>query len=73
MTRRPTALIAFLFVATFAAPARAEPVLLRYGAAYSTLRSIYALPIVVADARASSNAKDWISKSSCRFPAAPTK
>ncbi|MFZ1065744.1 MAG: ABC transporter substrate-binding protein [Pseudolabrys sp.] len=49
MTRRPTALIAFLFVATFAAPARAEPVLLRYGAAYSTLRSIYALPIVVAD------------------------
>jgi ABC-type nitrate/sulfonate/bicarbonate transport system substrate-binding protein len=49
MTRRPIALITFLFVATFAAPARAEPVLLRYGAAYSTLRSIYALPIVVAD------------------------
>ncbi|HEX3339611.1 MAG TPA: ABC transporter substrate-binding protein [Pseudolabrys sp.] len=49
MTRRPAALVVFLFVATLAAPARAEPVLLRYGAAYSTLRSIYALPIVVAD------------------------
>ena len=49
MTRRPTALIVFLFVATLAAPAWAEPVLLRYGAAYSTLRSIFALPIVVAD------------------------
>jgi len=49
MTRKPSILFALLFAATFAMQAGAEPVVLRYGAAYSTLRSIYALPIVVAD------------------------
>ena len=44
---RHHAAIAVLFLA--AAPAVAEPITLRYGAAYSTLRSIYSLPIVVAD------------------------
>jgi ABC-type nitrate/sulfonate/bicarbonate transport system substrate-binding protein len=42
------ALGAFL-AAVFAAHASAEPLTLRYGQAYSTLRSIYSLPIVVAE------------------------
>lgn len=45
MTRLLATMIAFLI----AAPAGAEPITLRYGAAYSTLRSIYALPIAVAE------------------------
>ena len=45
MTRLPTVIAAILL----AAPASAEPIVLRYGAAYSTLRSIYSLPIVVAE------------------------
>ncbi|HUL87604.1 MAG TPA: ABC transporter substrate-binding protein [Pseudolabrys sp.] len=45
MRRLTAAIIAFLMVA----PAGAEPLTLRYGAAYSTLRSIYALPIVIAE------------------------
>ena len=49
MASAPTSAIALLFAATFATQATGEPVLLRYGTAYSTLRSIYALPIVVAD------------------------
>jgi len=51
MRGRPTTAIALFFAVIFAIPARAEPVLLRYGAAYSTLRSIYALPIMVAERR----------------------
>lgn len=49
MTRLPATAIALLIAGTLALPVRAEPLLLRYGAAYSTLRSIYALPIVVAE------------------------
>ena len=45
MTRLTAAIIALLTVA----PAGAEPLTLRYGAAYSTLRSIYSLPIVIAE------------------------
>ncbi len=45
MARLVATMIAFLIVA----PAGAEPITLRYGAAYSTLRSIYALPIVVGE------------------------
>lgn len=44
---RHHAAIAVLFLV--AVPAAAEPITLRYGAAYSTLRSIYSLPIMVAD------------------------
>jgi ABC-type nitrate/sulfonate/bicarbonate transport system substrate-binding protein len=44
--RYHTAVVVLFLVA---APAAAEPITLRYGAAYSTLRSIYSLPIVVAD------------------------
>jgi ABC-type nitrate/sulfonate/bicarbonate transport system substrate-binding protein len=36
-------------ILAFAAPAKAEILPLRYGQAYSTLRSIYSLPIVVAE------------------------
>ena len=49
MSCASSTLVAGLFFAIFAAPAAAEPAQLRYGAAYSTIRSIYALPIVVAD------------------------
>jgi ABC-type nitrate/sulfonate/bicarbonate transport system substrate-binding protein len=46
------ALLAFAFAAAFAAQAQnqaqAEPLTIRYGQSYSTLRSIFALPIVVA-------------------------
>jgi ABC-type nitrate/sulfonate/bicarbonate transport system substrate-binding protein len=46
------ALVALAFAAVFAAQAQnqaqAEPLTLRYGQSYSTLRSIFALPIVVA-------------------------
>jgi ABC-type nitrate/sulfonate/bicarbonate transport system substrate-binding protein len=38
-----------VFAIALAAQANAEPLVLRYGQAYSTLRSIYALPIVVAE------------------------
>lgn len=40
--------LALIFAAVFAAQAGAEPLTLRYGQSYSTLRSIFALPIVVA-------------------------
>ena len=49
MSCASSTMVAGLFFAIFAAPAAAEPAQLRYGAAYSTIRSIYALPIVVAD------------------------
>jgi ABC-type nitrate/sulfonate/bicarbonate transport system substrate-binding protein len=42
-------LSAFIAAGMLVASARAEPVTLRYGAAYSTLRSIYSLPINVAE------------------------
>src|SRR5215475_5792991 len=45
----PSPLAAVFLIATIVAPVAAEPPQLRYGAAYSTIRSIYALPIVVAD------------------------
>ncbi len=50
MTRLlPATVISALIAGLFVVPLRAETILLRYGAAYSTLRSIYALPIIVAD------------------------
>ncbi|HZL40881.1 MAG TPA: ABC transporter substrate-binding protein [Pseudolabrys sp.] len=42
-------LLAFIGAALLAAQAGAEPLTLRYGQAYSTLRSIYSLPVVVAE------------------------
>lgn len=55
MTRRGAftgALVASVFAAAFATQAqtqaKAEPLTLRYGQSYSTIRSIFALPIVVA-------------------------
>ena len=44
---RRLAAIAVLF--SVAAPVAAESIILRYGAAYSTLRSIYSLPIILAE------------------------
>jgi ABC-type nitrate/sulfonate/bicarbonate transport system substrate-binding protein len=44
--RRLAAIAVLFFVA---APVAAEPITLRYGAAYSTLRSVYSLPIVVGE------------------------
>jgi ABC-type nitrate/sulfonate/bicarbonate transport system substrate-binding protein len=44
-----TRLLAFIGAALLAAQAGAEPLTLRYGQAYSTLRSIYSLPVVVAE------------------------
>jgi ABC-type nitrate/sulfonate/bicarbonate transport system substrate-binding protein len=42
------AIVALAFAAVLAAQAGAAPLTLRYGQSYSTIRSIYALPIVVA-------------------------
>jgi ABC-type nitrate/sulfonate/bicarbonate transport system substrate-binding protein len=49
MLRGSAALVGLIVAGNFAAPVAAEPVPLRYGAAYSTLRSIYSLPITVAE------------------------
>lgn len=49
MLGKRATLVGFMAAGTLAASAGAEPVTLRYGAAYSTLRSIYSLPITVAE------------------------
>ncbi len=45
------AVLTLLLAAVFGAQAQAEPLKLRYGQSYSTLRSIFALPIVVAQSQ----------------------
>jgi ABC-type nitrate/sulfonate/bicarbonate transport system substrate-binding protein len=42
-------IVAILALATFARPAAAEPLTLRYGQAFSAARSIFALPVAIAD------------------------
>jgi ABC-type nitrate/sulfonate/bicarbonate transport system substrate-binding protein len=49
MLRKLVTLAAFITAVALAASAGAEPISLRYGAAYSTLRSIYSLPITIAE------------------------
>jgi ABC-type nitrate/sulfonate/bicarbonate transport system substrate-binding protein len=49
MLRAHATFVALVAAGTLATSVQAEPILLRYGAAYSTLRSIYSLPITVAE------------------------
>src|SRR5262249_35914404 len=49
MRRRLAVMLAALFGFTLAEPAAAETVTLRYGQAFSALRSIFALPLLVAE------------------------